>query len=176
LNKLSLISKRKRIALIAGALIPVSVFVILLMPNHRTIELPKSILQLRLTEEIRGKQAQEIVDAMHKKLVTPVENVIGTYFSTDGSAKLYVSLYDSRIIAEGQFERMDDLIRTGGGAFTHLKEIQVQRAKVYTYLGLSQAHFFFLHEKDIYWWAVDLQIAQASMQELIRIVINAKQK
>jgi len=146
------------------------------MPNHRTIELPKFILQLRLTEELHGKQAHEIVDRIYNKSVTPDENVIGTYFSTDGEAKLYVSLYDSRTIAEEQFEKMGDLIRTGGGAFTHLKEIQVQRAKVYTYLGLNQSHFFFLHEKDVYWWAVDLQIAQASMQELIRIVINAKQK
>jgi hypothetical protein len=176
LNKLSSISKRKRIALVAGVLIPVSVIVILLLPNHQTIDLPKSILQLRLTEEIRGKQAQEIINAMHKKSVTPDENVIGTYFSTDGSAKLYVSLYDSRIIAEGKFEKIGDFIRKGGGDFTHFKEMQVQRTKVYTCLGLGQAHFIFLHEKDIYWWAVDLQIAQASMQELVRIVKNAKQK
>jgi hypothetical protein len=176
LNKLNSISKRKRITLIASVLIPVSVIVILLMPNHRIIELPKSILQLRLIEEIRGKQAQEIVERMHNKSVTLDENVIGTYFSTNGGAKLYVSLYHSRIIAEGQFEKMGDLIRKGGGAFTHFKEIHVQRTKVYTCFGLGQAHFFFLHEKDIYWWAVDLQIAQASMQELFRIVNNAKQK
>jgi hypothetical protein len=43
-------------------LIPVSVIVILVMPNHRIIELPKSIFQLRLTEEIYDKQAEEIVD------------------------------------------------------------------------------------------------------------------
>ena len=146
------------------------------MPNHRTIELPKSVLHLRLTEEIRGKQAQEIVDRMYNKSVTPDENVIGTYFSTDGGAKLYVSLYDSRIIAEGKFEKIADFIRMGGGDFTHFKEMQVQRTKVYTCLGLGQAHFFFLHEKNIYWWAADLQIAQASMQELVGIVKNAKQK
>jgi len=62
LNKLSSISKRKRIALTAGVLIPVSVIVILVMPNHRIIELPKSIFLLRLTEEIYNKQAGEIVD------------------------------------------------------------------------------------------------------------------
>jgi hypothetical protein len=173
---LSSISKRKRIALFAGVLIPVSVIVILLMPNHRIIELPKSILQLRLTEKIRGKQAQEIVERMHNTSVTPDENVIGTYFSTDGSAKLYVSLYDSRTIAEEQFEKMIDRIRKGGGAFSHFRDLQVQNEKVYLCLGLGQAHYFFLLKKDIYWWAVDLQIAQASMQELVRIVKNAKQK
>jgi hypothetical protein len=176
LNKLSSISKRKRIAFIAGVLIPVLVVVILLLPNHRILELPKSILQLRLTEEIRGKQAQEMVDAMHKKSVTPDENVIGTYFSIDGGAKLYISLYDSRTIAEEQFEKMIDLIRKGGGTFTHFRELQVQNERVYLCLGLGQAHYFFLHEKELYWWAVDLQIAQASMQELIEIVKNTKQK
>jgi hypothetical protein len=176
LNKLSSISKRKRIAFIAGVLIPVLVVVILLLPNHRILELPKSILQLRLTEEIRGKQAQEMVDAMHKKSVTPDENVIGTYFSTDGSAKLYMFLYNSRTIAEGQFKKMIDLMRLEKGAFSHFQELQVQNEKVYLCLGLNQAHYFFLLEKDIYWWAVDLQIAQASMQELVRTVKNAKQK
>lgn len=157
-------------------LIPVSIIVIYFTQSHRTIELPKSILQLRLTEEIRGKQAQEIVDRMHNKSVTPDENVIGTYFSTDGGAKLYVSLYDSRTIAEEQFEKMIDLIRKGGGAFTHFRELHVQNEKVYLCLGLGQAHYFFLHQKELYWWAVDLQIAQASMQELIGIVKNSKQK
>jgi hypothetical protein len=157
-------------------MLPVFVLVFLLLPHHRSLVLPQSILQLRLTEEIRGKQAQEIVDKMHNKPVTPDENVIGTYFSTDGGAKLFVSLYDSRVIAEEQFEKMAELIRKGGGACTHFKEIQVQSAKVYTCFGLGQAHYFFLHEKDIYWWAVDLQIAQASMQELVGIMKKAKQK
>jgi hypothetical protein len=41
-------------------LILVSVIVILVMPNHRIIELPKSIFQLRLTEEIYDKQAEKL--------------------------------------------------------------------------------------------------------------------
>jgi hypothetical protein len=176
LNTAHSVSKKKKIALVVGVMLPVFVLLFLLIPHRRSLVLPQSILQLHLTEQIRGKQAQEIVDRMHNKSVTPDENVIGTYFSTDGSAKLYVSLYDSRIIAEGQFEKMSDLIHKGGGAFTHFKEIQVQRAKVYICFGLGQAHYFFLHEKDIYWLAVDLQIAQASMQELIGIVKNAKQQ
>jgi hypothetical protein len=170
------ISKRKRIARIACVLIPISIIVMLIMPNHRTMELPKSVLQLRLTEEIRGKQAHVIVDAIHKKWVTPDENVIGTYFSTDGGAKLYVSLYNSRNIAKEQFEIMLDSIRKGESDFSHFQKLQIHNEKVYLCLGPGQVHYFFLHEKNIYWWAVDLQIAQASMQELVRIVYNTKQK
>jgi hypothetical protein len=170
------ISRKKIIVLIAGVMLPVFVLVFLLMPHRPTFVLPQSILQLHLTEEIRGKQAQEIVDRMHTKSVTPNENVIGTYFSTDGGAKLYVSLYDSRTIAQGQFEKMGDLIRKDGGAFSHFRELQVHNKKVYLCLGLGQAHYVFLHEKELYWWAVDLQIAHASMQELVRIVNNPKQK
>jgi hypothetical protein len=170
LNKLGSLSKRKRFILIASVIISVSIFVISLLPTRQIIVLPKSILQLRLTEEISGKQAQKIVDSMHKKSVAPDENVIGTYFSTDGSAKLYVSFYDSRTIAEQQFEKMIDLIRKEGGVFSRFQEIRIQNEKVYVFLGLGQAHYLFLREEIIYWWAVDLQIAQASMQELIRIV------
>lgn len=176
MKRLSSFYKRKRIALIAGILIPVSVIVFIVLPNHRTIGLPKSILQLRLIEEIRDKQAQEIVDAMHNKSVTPDENVIGTYFSTDGSAKLYVSFYESRTIAMEQFEMMINLMRLEKNTFSHFQELQVQNEKVCFCLGLGQAHYFFLHEKELYWWAVDLQIAQSSMQELVRIVKNNTQK
>jgi hypothetical protein len=173
---LNSISHGKRIALIAGIIITVSIIVFLLMPNHRPFVLPQSILQLRLAEEIRGKQAQEIIDALHRKSVTPDENIIGTYFSTDGNAKLYVSLYDSPTIAEKQFKKMTNIMRLEKGAFSHFQEIQVQNEKVYLCLGLGQAHYFFLHEKELYWWAVDLQIAQASVQELARLVHNARQK
>ena len=151
-------------------MVSILIVVCIMFPCRQSIILPQSILQLRLSSEIRGKQAQEIVDAMHKKSVTPDENVIGTYFSTDGTAKLYVSLYDSRSVAEEQFGKMVDRIRQGGDTFSHLREIHVQDEKVYLCLGLSQAHYFFLLEKELYWWAVDLQIAQASMQELVRIV------
>lgn len=175
MDKLRSISRKKKIALIAGVMLPVFVIVFLLMPHHRSLVLPQSILQLRRIEEIRGKQAQEIVDRMYNKSVTPDENVIGTYFSTDGIAKLYISLYDSRTIAEGQFEKLTNLFHQEGSAFSHFRELQVQNEKVYFCLGLGQAHYFFVHEKDIYWWAVDLQIAQASIQELVRIVNNTKQ-
>jgi hypothetical protein len=175
LNTLRSLYRRKRIALIAGILIPVSVIVFIVLPNHQTIGLPKSILQLRLIEEIRGKQAQEIVDAMHNKSVTPDENVVGTYFSTDGSAKLYVSFYDSQTIAIEKFEMMIGLMRLEKDTFSHFQELQVQNEKVYFCLGLGQAHYFFLHEKELFWWAVDLQIAQSSMQELVRIVKNNTQ-
>jgi hypothetical protein len=166
--------KKKKIALIAGVMLPLFVLFFLLMPHHHPMILPQSILQLRLTEELRGKQAQELVDAMHKESVTPDETAVGTYFSTDGSAKLYLSFYDSRKTAEEQFDRMINLLRLEKGPYSQFRELQVLHEKVYTCLGLGQVHYFFLYERELYWWAVDLQIAQTSMQELIRLVQNSK--
>jgi hypothetical protein len=163
-------SKFKKIAFITSVMLLVFVLLFLLMPHQRRLELPQSILQLRLTEEIRGTQAQEIIDAMHQKSVTPDENVIGTYFSTEGSAKLYVSVYASPKKAEEQYGKMIDLIRTGSVIFSHIRELEVQGEKIYLCLGLGQAHYFFLLKKELYWWAVDPQVAQSSMQELIRLV------
>jgi len=162
--------KKKKIALIAGVMLPVFVVLFLLKPHHHPLVLPQSILQLRLTEEIRGKQAQNILNEMHQKSVTPDENVIGTYFSTDGNAKLFASLYDSRDKAVEQFGTMIELIRNGGEVFTRFRELQVQGETVYFCLGLGQAQYYFLHDKELYWLAVDVQIAQSSMQELVRFV------
>jgi hypothetical protein len=133
----------------------VFVLIFLLVPHQQSFVLPQTILELRLTEELRGKQAQKIVNEMHKKSVTPEESIIGTYFSTNGSAKLYVSFYDSRTIAEEQFDKMIDPIRKGESAFSHFRDLQIQNSKVYFCLGHGQAHYFFLREKELYWWAVD---------------------
>ena len=168
-------SKIKKRAIIFGIILPAFVLAYLLIPHHRPIEFPPSILQLRLTEELRGKQAQEILDEMHRKSLAPDESAIGVYFCTDGSAKLYISRYNSPANAEQQIEAMAHRIQTGDGVFTDYREFLEQNKKIYSCNGLGQKHYFFLFDNTIYWWSVDVQLAQSTLKELIRFVDLKKQ-
>jgi hypothetical protein len=169
-------SGKKKAAFLASVLVFGLGYVVFSVFHPQTINLPKSILQLRLTEEIRGKQAQEIIDALHKKSLTPEVNAIGSYFSTDGGATLYVSHYASRKKAEEQLAVMAAIVLSGNEAFTRFRIIQLQGHDTYLCYGLGQAHYIFLYENDLYWWASDVQLAHASAQELVRILHQDQQK
>jgi hypothetical protein len=169
-------SRKKIIAITAVVMLPVLVLVLFLIPHHQSIVLPQLILQLRLTEEIRGEQAQEIIDAIHKQSVKPDENVVGIYSCTDGSAKLHVSLFNSRNIAEEQFNKMIALMELEKGSFSHIQELKIRNVTLYSSPGLGQSNYFFIYGKEYYWWSVDIQLAQASIQEMIRLVISEKYK
>jgi hypothetical protein len=167
---------KKKIAVLVGGIVLVIVLIFIMLPHRQPLVLPQSILHLRLTEEIRGTQAQKIINGMYKNSVRPEESVIGIYFSTDGCAKLYVSFYDSRAIAEKQLKDVIDLLRLEKSVYSHFQEFQIKSEKVYMCFGNGQSYYFFLHEKKLYCWIADTQIAQASMQELVRTVINNTQR
>jgi len=166
---------RRRATIAAGICIAVAIFFFLVKPQRAALGLPKDILHLHLNEEYRGDEAKGIVDKMHLKSVAPDENAIGMYRSSNGCAALYLSRYQTSEAAVAQCEKMTGLIREGReSVFTHFRELSIHERKVYLCLGLGQAHYFFLTGKDLYWLAVDLPIAQASIQELTRIVTGIK--
>jgi hypothetical protein len=166
---------RKGITLAAGLVVVGVVLFYFIKPHGTVISLPKNILQLHLNEEVTGKQAQEMVDKMHGKSVTPDETAVGMYQSSNGSAILYISHYNSETRTVEQFDKMAVLIReSSSSVFSHYREMSVEGKKVCLCLGLGQAHYFFLNGKDLLWLGVDPQIAQAAMHELVRM--NTTQK
>jgi hypothetical protein len=166
---------RKGIPLAAGLIVVGVILFYFLKPHGTVISLPKNILQLHLNEEVTGEQAQKMVDKMHGKSVTPDETAVGMYQSPNGSAILYISHYNSENRTLEQFDKMAVLIRESpGGVFSHFREMSVEGKKVYLCLGLGQAHYIFLNGKDLLWLAVDLQIAQAAMHELVRMKTTQK--
>ena len=163
--------KRKRIAVIGGvfACIFAAVYIVL-RPATPTADLPKQVLDLHQFEVIQGDQATVMVNDLHKKEVAPSVNVIGRYQSLNGYATLYRSSYASEAVAVEEFEKMADHIRSSEGGFSHFKEFGWQGVKVYLCLGMGQAHYYFVVKKNLYWFAVDVPIAQASLRELVRLL------
>jgi hypothetical protein len=166
--------RRKRIALLGGVLIPAVVAAFLFTKHSAVPELPKMILQLHLTEEVQGEKAKEMMNELHHKEVAPEQNVIGKYQSSLGNATLYLSIYKSHNSAIEQLEKMAQRIKENNGVFSHFRETDILGTNVYLCLGLGQAHYFFRSDNCLYWFAVDMPLAQASMQELIRLTVSGK--
>jgi hypothetical protein len=166
--------RRKRIALLGGVLISAVVAVFLLTKHSSVPELPKTILQLHMMEKVQGEKAKEMMNELHHKEVAPEINVIGKYQSGSGSGTLYLSIYPSHDSANDQLEKMAQRIRENNGVFSHFRETNVLGIKVFLCLGLGQAHYFFVGDDTLYWFAVDIPLAQASMQELIRLIASGK--
>jgi hypothetical protein len=161
--------KRKRIALYGGIFIGMLAALLFITRNRKVQELPKAISHLHLIEEVNGEEARKQVDELHRKEVAPADNIIGKYQSMDGNAVLYLSAYSNPKEADEQFEKMVIRIRDDNGVFTHFRETNVEGVRVILCLGMGQAHYFFVSGGNLYWFTVDIPIAQASVKELVRL-------
>lgn len=156
--------------MIVGALVVLCGMVLYLLPGHRTISLPQKILQLQLTEEIAGTRAENADRAIFGQLAKPEDHRFGIYFSTDGVAKLNVSLYPSAQVADEQFKDLLEKTLKRDTIFSQWNEFILQNEKVYQCQGYGQAQYFFRSGDALYWWSADTQIARSSIEELIRIL------
>jgi hypothetical protein len=150
--------------------------VIMFFQPSRKVQLPESILQLKLIDEVRGEHARQTLTEQQKRLGESDDCSAGFYFSTDGSGKLSVFLYSSQENAEEQCEQLVSAMKKGEGEYRFSRKMDVQGMAVYFFTGSQQAQYIFVHERDIYWWYIDSQLAQATIQELIRCTRTGTQK
>ncbi|HVN47701.1 MAG TPA: hypothetical protein VMU30_02650, partial [Bacteroidota bacterium] len=132
--------------------------------------LPPSILRLTLTHEIHGEAARQQMNALHGRNVTPEENEIGIYGSPDGSGTLYISLYGSAKEAAVAYDSMKTAIAKDHSTFTHFRTIETGGQQYEMCMGNGSAHYFFVHNDTLYWWSVDIPVAQASFRDLFKRV------
>jgi hypothetical protein len=132
--------------------------------------LPGQIGDLRLALQIKGEKARGIINEMHGKGVTPLENMIGEYKGAAGSATVYVSRYQTNSDAQETVERMLAGIEKGNTPFNNPRRLTVGSTDVSLCIGLGQAHYFFIMDKSVYWLAADAAVAQVTIVNLIRAV------
>src|SRR3989338_6388163 len=131
---------------------------------------PSSICSLNLQEVISGSQAQQILNAMHDKSVTPASSQIGRYRGTEGEAALYVSAYGSVSEASEAGLKMRRRIDDGNTIFSHVREVSLGGKNITMCLGLGQAHYFFSEDERLYWLAVDPGLAHKSIVAVFQFV------
>jgi hypothetical protein len=152
------------------------VFLVLAIAVYRVLHrkelpvLPQSILHLALTEEINGETARQMIYGMHGSSIFPADNLIGTYVSPDGKGVLSISLYPSTNEANAAYDTLKHSIGNAPPTFTHFRIINSGGQYYAMCYGHGQTHYFFVHQDKLYWWSVDMTVAQASFRDLLKRV------
>lgn len=134
-------------------------------------ELPATLGELKLGESITGERAKETINRLHDGGVTPEANFIGQYGNEGSTATVYLSVFASAESAGEAERQMAELIKKGNPIFGHYHELTLGGKQIAMCLGQGQAHYFFSHEKKLYWLAVDAHIAQESLRNLLDVVV-----
>jgi hypothetical protein len=129
--------------------------------------LPPSIAEMNLVETISGSKASRIINQMHHDNVATKSNYIGRYLGKTSTATYYVSLYDDSGQAEKAMEDMARVMEQHGHGFSHLMKREENGSIFYMALGQGQAHYFFAREIELVWLAVDAQVAEKAIKEIL---------
>lgn len=130
--------------------------------------IPGTIAGMTLTELMDGAQATAVIDRMHRGTVATQANFIATYQGPPGSATLYVSLYDDPGQAVSDREEMAEIIAKKGHGFSHLKRRTQNGLVFYMALGQGQAHYFFARGHELAWLAVDIDVAEQALKDVLQ--------
>lgn len=144
-----------------GAAVPMVLFVLL------RSALPHELGPLKLVQSVSGKDAAAMVDRMHGREVAQRENFIGLYRGERGSATVYLTVYPTDRLAGEIYAAMERRIEEGDTAFDHFSRFRVEGQDGAACVGQGQIHFFFAHERNLYWLAADLPVARETLQRLI---------
>jgi len=129
--------------------------------------LPANISGMDQKKVISGEEAARIINRMHQGDVATYADYIAEYRSEAGSATYYLSLYDHPEQATKAMEDMARVMEEEEHGFSHLMQ-RVQNGKVfYMALGQSQAHYFFARNAELVWLAVDTEIAEQAIMEVL---------
>lgn len=130
--------------------------------------IPRSIAGMTLINLIDGAEAARIIDRMHQGDVATLENFIAAYQGLRGSATYYVSLYDDPTQAVKDMEEMARIMGKEGHGFSHLMRRTREEIPFYMALGQGQAHYFFARDIELIWLAVDMDIAEQALEEVLQ--------
>jgi hypothetical protein len=131
--------------------------------------LPAWLGEMKLVEQFDGATAQQMIDHLHGRGVTPRENLIGRYEGGAERAALYVSGYADAAEAEGVDGDMARRIGEGNAVFVGFAELRIAGRVVSVCTGMGQTHYFFASGSRLYWLAVDPSVDRQALESLLRV-------
>lgn len=130
--------------------------------------IPRTIAGMTLTELMDGDQAAAVIDRMHRGTVATQANFIATYQGPPGSATYYVSLYDDPRQPVADREEMAEIMAKESHGFSHLMRRTKNDIVFYMALGQGQAHYFFARGRELVWLAVDIDVAEQALRDVLQ--------
>lgn len=131
--------------------------------------LPEGIAGMKKEKVISGDEASRIINRMHRGEVATSADFIVTYEDGKHSATYYLSLYDHPLEAKKAMEDMARVMSENGHGFSHLMPRSRYGINFYMALGQGQAHYFFARNVELVWLAVDVEIAEEAIAEVLQV-------
>ncbi len=150
------------------AVLVVAVAAYFIFRTPAAVELPKQLGELSLVRSVDGEKANEILDRMHNKEVTPATNAIGMYTGGLGEAVVYLSVYSSGRDASKAYTMMVRNIEKGNPLFTDYRTVRIAGIDASFCVGQGQNHYFFVYDNRLYWLAADSRDAEKMASELMK--------
>ena len=115
--------------------------------------LPKSIGEWQQIELITGTEALEKINHLHGKNITVEAGAIGSYQAVGkGPAMVWISRSKTPALTLEQAEVMaDKMVNNPRSPFHDLETLNINKIKVYKFLGMGQVHYIFCRERLAYW-------------------------
>jgi hypothetical protein len=132
-----------------------------------TIDLPKEVAGLRITESTSGDQAISEFTSLHGKQFPVNSGAVGIYGNRE--ITLWVAGAPSESIALEMTNAMQQRIAEGNSPFTPVSEMRDRNRKVYALEGMGQKHYYFQSKNLVIWLAVDPAFSDEALQQTLEV-------
>ena len=115
--------------------------------------LPESIGKWQRVKLVSGTAALEEINHLHGKSITVEAGAIGTYQMTGKRpAMVWISRSKTVDLTREQAEVMaDKMVNNPRSPFHDPETLNINKIKVYKFLGMGQVHYIFCRERLAYW-------------------------
>lgn len=132
-----------------------------------TINLPRELADLSLTQTRTGSEAIAEFADLHGKEFPVVSGAIGIYGNSQ--ITLWVAGAESKSTAIEMTDAMQSKIAQGNSPFTPVNEIKDGNRKIYALEGMGQKHYYFQSNNLVIWLAVDPNLADEALQQILEV-------
>lgn len=136
------------------------------------VPIPQKLADMRLTQSIKGADAISQISQLHRLNMELVDGIVAQYegsgVALSRQATLWIGMMDTAKQAEQLINRMTESIQQGNNkTFGHFQRLNVKGITVYSVLGMGQIHYYYWRGNRTVWIAIDTDIAQQALNEII---------
>lgn len=132
-----------------------------------TIDLPKQLAGLNMTESKAGAEAIREFTDLHGREFPVTSGAIGIYGNSQ--ITLWVASTPAESVAAELTNAMQERIAQGNSPFTPVSEINDNNRNVYMLDGMGQKHYYFHSKNLVIWLASEPTSADAAIQQILEI-------
>jgi hypothetical protein len=137
-----------------------------LVIGQSDIKIPGRLAGLPLSAQATGQAALNEIERLHGQSFLLTGGAVARYGG--GRTTVWISSTWLPIFATRQVEAMTNRIAAAKSPFTPVGTRQVEGVTVYVLTGMGQMHYYFQLDRQVIWLAVSSQLAEQSVEELIR--------